>query len=138
MLTELLKMFRKTISRPGWDTREAQNYKLRVYLDQIKTVESMSSQAWLDQWITSGMPWMPKDMHLAYLKECALEQARLCQVAAQMCNCYLYKCTATSCSCSCHNHWKDSIPLSSEELYKLLDIPFNIIYIDFKGKKRIA
>lgn len=58
--------------------RQSKAYKLRVYLDQIKAVEAMTQEQWLESYTTApqDMQYMPKGMWLAYLKECALVESR--------------------------------------------------------------
>lgn len=61
--------------------RTAGGYKLRVYIDAIKEVKSMTDQQWLGQWVAewvnrrSNAQYIPRLMWLSYLESCALIEA---------------------------------------------------------------
>jgi hypothetical protein len=79
-------IWRRNIRKTN-ERRTQAGYKLRVYMDQIKIVEAMTQEEWIAQSVeatlNAGLPdwkYFPKDMWLAYLKESALEEAKLLAV----------------------------------------------------------
>jgi hypothetical protein len=57
------------------DRRTKQGCRLRVYLDAIKQAKAMTQDEWVQNWISSGNRWMPKDQWISYLETCALKEA---------------------------------------------------------------
>jgi hypothetical protein len=59
------------------DRRTPQGYKLRVYLDQIAKVKSMTNEEWLEGWIQGGgdAPYVTKTYWIFYLEQCAMKEA---------------------------------------------------------------
>lgn len=73
MLRKIISLFGK---QEPEDRRRLEAYWLRVYHEQIQIVEAMSQADWVEQWLNSEMQYMPKDIWLAYLKECALYESK--------------------------------------------------------------
>lgn len=59
------------------DRRTKEGYKLRVYMDQIREVKSMSDERWIEEFVKYNKdgPYVPRLAWLAYLEECALIEA---------------------------------------------------------------
>jgi hypothetical protein len=59
------------------ERRTTDGYKLRVYIDQIKEVRSMSDAEWVDSQATtaSSGPYLTRLMWLSYLERCAIQEA---------------------------------------------------------------
>lgn len=58
------------------DRRRLEAYALRIYYEQIAIVEAMTQEEWTTQWLNSELQYMPKDVWLSYLKECALYEGK--------------------------------------------------------------
>ena len=60
------------------DRRTSAGYKLRVYIDQIKLVQAMTDEQWVDEWVrtcTTESRFLLRDTWVHYLERCALEEA---------------------------------------------------------------
>lgn len=57
------------------DRRTAEGYKLRVYMDALKDVRSMTNEVWLNQWVANAAAdtdWISRDQWMNYLTTCIL------------------------------------------------------------------
>ena len=59
------------------EKRTKEGYKLRIYIDAIKEVKSMSDATWIEIQASqaSESPYMTRAMWLAYLEGCAIQEA---------------------------------------------------------------
>lgn len=57
------------------DRRTGLGYKLRVYVDAIREVKSMTLNQWIDSQVGSSEPYRTKEMWLSYLESCAVIEA---------------------------------------------------------------
>lgn len=59
------------------ERRTTEGYKLRVYIDAIKDVKSMSKAQWIESQAASEAsgPYVTQDMWIAYLEHCAIQEA---------------------------------------------------------------
>jgi enoyl reductase-like protein len=70
------------------DRRRPEAYRLRVYIDAIKEVESMTDAAWLDRYVQAALinrnaAWFPRFAWLEYLKACALRESESLLAASE-------------------------------------------------------
>lgn len=58
------------------DRRRLEAMRLRTYFDQIKMVKAMTNDQWIEQWIHSNLPWVPKQDWINQLEQWALAEAQ--------------------------------------------------------------
>lgn len=59
------------------ERRRKEAWRLRVYVDALKTAEATSDEAWVDQWIRSGddSPYLPRTVWIQILRNWVSSEA---------------------------------------------------------------